>query len=46
MIYGDGDDRGFIPLSGSHYVVAHELTHAVTEYSADLRYSVYTNLYI
>lgn len=36
MIYGDG--RRFITLSGSLDVVAHELTHAVTEYSADLRY--------
>ena len=44
MIYGDG--RRFIPLSGSLYVLAHELTHAVTEYYADLRYSVYANLYI
>ncbi|MFD6843646.1 M4 family metallopeptidase, partial [Bacillus cereus] len=38
MIYGDGDGREFIPLSGSLDVVAHELTHAVTQYSADLRY--------
>lgn len=38
MIYGDGDGRRFIPLSGSLDVVAHELNHAVTEYSADLRH--------
>ncbi len=30
-----GHGREFIPLSGSLDVVAHELTHAVTEYSAD-----------
>ncbi len=38
MIYGDGDGYEFIPLSGSLDVVAHELTHAVTQYSADLQY--------
>jgi len=38
MIYGDGDGVEFAPLSGSLDIVAHELTHAVTEYSADLRY--------
>ncbi|HDR5276907.1 M4 family metallopeptidase [Bacillus cereus] len=38
MIYGDGDGSEFIPLSGSLDVVAHELTHAVTQYSAGLRY--------
>lgn len=35
MVYGDGDGRIFSPLSGSLDVVAHELTHAVTQYSAD-----------
>ncbi|MEH7463133.1 M4 family metallopeptidase [Bacillus thuringiensis] len=38
MIYGDGDGVEFAPLSGALDVVAHELTHAVTEYSANLRY--------
>lgn len=38
MCYGDGDGTTFIPLSGSLDVVAHELTHAVTQYSADLEY--------
>ncbi|MED1407129.1 M4 family metallopeptidase [Bacillus mycoides] len=38
MIYGDGDGVEFAPLSGSLDVVAHELTHDVTEYSANLRY--------
>ncbi|PHB53531.1 M4 family metallopeptidase [Bacillus toyonensis] len=38
MVYGDGDGVKFAPLSGSLDVVAHELTHAVTEKSADLEY--------
>ncbi len=38
MVYGDGDIY-FYPLSGSLDVVGHELTHAVTEYSANLIYS-------
>jgi Zn-dependent metalloprotease len=38
MVYGDGDVY-FYPLSQSLDVVAHELTHAVTEYSANLIYS-------
>ncbi|MEH6892048.1 M4 family metallopeptidase [Bacillus sp. JJ864] len=38
MIYGDGDGVEFAPLSGALDVVAHELTHAVTEKSANLRY--------
>ncbi|WP_100332553.1 M4 family metallopeptidase [Bacillus xiapuensis] len=38
MIYGDGDGETFAPLSGALDVVAHELTHAVTDYSADLVY--------
>ncbi|MDM5152738.1 M4 family metallopeptidase [Bacillus sp. DX1.1] len=38
MIYGDGDGVEFTPLSGSLDVVAHELTHAVTEKSAELEY--------
>ncbi|MCZ8522134.1 MULTISPECIES: M4 family metallopeptidase [Paenibacillus] len=38
MVYGDGDGSVFKPLSGSLDVVAHELTHAVTEYSAGLIY--------
>ncbi|MEI5907406.1 M4 family metallopeptidase [Bacillus spongiae] len=39
MVYGDGDGSTFIPLSGSLDVVAHELTHAVTDTTADLIYS-------
>ncbi|PQZ40013.1 peptidase M4 [Bacillus sp. MYb209] len=38
MVYGDGDGVEFAPLSGSLDVVAHELTHAVTEKSAELEY--------
>ncbi|MEI5909332.1 M4 family metallopeptidase [Bacillus spongiae] len=38
MVYGDGDGITFSPLSGSLDVVAHELTHAVTDFSADLVY--------
>ncbi|MFC7371500.1 M4 family metallopeptidase [Fictibacillus iocasae] len=38
MVYGDGDGTTFIPLSGSLDVVAHELTHAVTDFSSDLIY--------
>ncbi|MEK4745720.1 MULTISPECIES: M4 family metallopeptidase [unclassified Bacillus (in: firmicutes)] len=38
MVYGDGDGVKFAPLSGSLDVVAHELTHAVTEKSAELEY--------
>ncbi|TCP57635.1 thermolysin [Tumebacillus sp. BK434] len=39
MVYGDGDGSTFIALSGSYDVVAHELTHAVTEYTSGLIYS-------
>lgn len=38
MVYGDGDGSTFAPLSGGIDVVAHELTHAVTDYSSDLVY--------
>jgi len=38
MVYGDGDGVSFTPLSKSFDVDAHELTHAVTDYSADLVY--------
>jgi thermolysin len=39
MTYGDGDGIQFRALSGSYDVVAHELTHAVTEYTSGLVYS-------
>lgn len=38
MVYGDGDGTTFIALSKSLDVVAHELTHAVTEKTAGLVY--------
>ncbi|UOQ95244.1 M4 family metallopeptidase [Halobacillus shinanisalinarum] len=38
MIYGDGDGSTFTYLSGADDVVAHELTHAVTDTTAQLVY--------
>lgn len=38
MVYGDGDGTTFIALSKALDVVAHELTHAVTQYEANLTY--------
>jgi bacillolysin/thermolysin len=38
MVYGDGDGRQFTSLSGALDVVAHEITHAVTERTAGLVY--------
>lgn len=38
MVYGDGDGNTFVPLSGALDVIAHELTHAVTDTTADLIY--------
>jgi len=39
MVYGDGDGSEFIALSRDLDVDAHELTHAVTERTANLNYS-------
>jgi vibriolysin len=39
MVYGDGDGSTFIALSRDLDVDAHELTHAVTERTANLVYS-------
>jgi bacillolysin len=39
MVYGDGDGTQFTPLSKALDVDAHELTHAVTERTANLTYS-------
>lgn len=39
LVYGDGDGTQFSPLGNALDVGAHELTHAVTTYSADLVYS-------
>ncbi|CAN5779554.1 hypothetical protein BH24CHL6_BH24CHL6_09880 [soil metagenome] len=38
LVYGEGDGLNFRALSGAHDVVAHELTHAVTECTSDLAY--------
>jgi bacillolysin len=38
MVYGDGDGTNFIAFSGSVDVVAHELTHGVTEHTSGLIY--------
>ncbi len=38
LIYGDGDGRNFDYLAGSLDVVAHELTHGVTDYTSQLDY--------
>lgn len=38
MIYGDGDGSTFTYLSGADDIVAHELTHAVTDTTAQLVY--------
>jgi len=40
MVYGDGDGTQFAPLSLSLDVVAHELSHAVTDRESDLVYRV------
>ncbi|MCX8128658.1 MAG: M4 family metallopeptidase [Clostridia bacterium] len=39
MVYGDGDGTQFTYLSGDLDVVAHELTHGITQYTANLVYS-------
>jgi len=39
MVYGDGDGVVFYDFAGDLSVVCHELTHAVVEYTAALRYS-------
>lgn len=38
IVFGDGDGSTFIPLSGDLDVVGHELTHGVTENTANLDY--------
>ncbi|MFA6979185.1 MAG: M4 family metallopeptidase [Ignavibacteriaceae bacterium] len=38
MTYGDGDDIEFSNLAGAYDVIVHELTHAVTERTANLIY--------
>jgi Zn-dependent metalloprotease len=38
MVFGDGDGRVFTDFTKSLDVIAHELTHGVTEFSAGLEY--------
>lgn len=38
MSYGDGDGKTFIPLAMGLDVIGHEMTHGVTEKTANLRY--------
>lgn len=38
MVFGDGDGTNFLPFSGSLHVIAHELTHGVTERTSGLVY--------
>lgn len=38
MVYGDGDGHVFLPFTRSLDVTGHELTHGVTQYTADLTY--------
>ncbi len=38
MLYGDGDGEVFDYLAGALDVIAHELTHGVTDYSSQLEY--------
>ena len=38
MVYGDGDGKQFIALSGAKDIVAHEITHGVTQETANLQY--------
>ena len=39
MTYGDGDGKIFLDFTGSNDVICHELTHGVTQFSAQLAYS-------
>jgi Zn-dependent metalloprotease len=39
MVFGDGDDKLFTRFTKSIDVIAHELTHGVTEHTAGLNYS-------
>jgi Zn-dependent metalloprotease len=39
MVYGDGDGDIFVDFTHADDVIAHELTHGVTQYSAGLGYS-------
>jgi Zn-dependent metalloprotease len=38
MVYGDGDGRSFTYIAGAFDVVAHEMTHGVTNFTSNLIY--------
>ncbi|MFF8596447.1 M4 family metallopeptidase [Streptomyces sp. NPDC015220] len=38
MVFGDGDGTIFLDFTGSYDVIGHELTHGVTQYTANLEY--------
>lgn len=38
MVFGDGDGVAFVGFTGALDVIAHELTHGVTEFTAGLEY--------
>jgi Zn-dependent metalloprotease len=38
MVFGDGDGRAFTDFTGALDVIAHELTHGVTQFTAGLAY--------
>ena len=38
MVFGDGDGKVFVDFTGSLDVIGHELTHGVTQFTADLEY--------
>ncbi|TCP57634.1 bacillolysin/thermolysin [Tumebacillus sp. BK434] len=40
MVYGDGDGKNFRAFSAGLDVIAHELTHGVTEYTSNLVYEL------
>lgn len=39
MVYGDGDRKIFDDFTGGNDVIAHELTHGVTQYTLQLNYA-------
>jgi Zn-dependent metalloprotease len=40
MVFGDGDEQQFTDFTKSLDVIAHELTHGVTAFTADLTYPI------
>ncbi|AVP35577.1 M4 family metallopeptidase [Staphylococcus felis] len=39
MIYGDGDNSTYLGFSGANDIIAHELTHGITQETANLDYN-------